>query len=189
MEAVGEIIMEAGYPTVLCFQVIQGYLNSSSSSGCRFPVSLLARMVTYRLLASHRAAPGGIGLQARLQMHDLNAVSARLCAGARLPHFIHGSQPAHASAGSSGERVLMLAQEVTRESFQMMQKSPWWGRYMSSPTLEQQSYDTALLYNKSQVSVAGPFEKHYFRNSRMGATNTWTILPPLMGVGSLGCSV
>ena len=27
MEAIGEIIMEAGYPTVLCFQVISGVHN------------------------------------------------------------------------------------------------------------------------------------------------------------------
>ena len=68
----------------------------------------------------------------------------------------------------------MLTQEVTPESFRMMQRSPWWGRYMSSPTLERQSYDTALLYNKRQVSAAGAFERHYFRSSRMGATHLCT---------------
>lgn len=70
---------------------------------------------------------------------------------------------------AAGERQsLMSIQEVTPESFEMMRKSPWWGRYMSSPTLEQQSYDTAILYNKSQVTAAGPFQKQHFRNSIMG---------------------
>ena len=83
----------------------------------------------------------------------------------------------------------MLAQEVTPESFRMMQRSPWWGRYMSSPTLQQQSYDTALLYNKRQVSAAGAFERHYFRNSRMGVHITCTILLLLMESYLLGCLV
>ena len=89
----------------------------------------------------------------------------------------HTRQPVHVcmlQQDSAGDYVLMLTQEVTQESFQMMQRSPWWGCYMSSPTLEQQSYDTALLYNKSQVNTAGAFEKHNFRNSRMGATTLCT---------------
>lgn len=59
-------------------------------------------------------------------------------------------------------------QEVTPESFEMMRRSPWWNRYMASPTCENQSYDTAILFSKSQVAAAGPFERHNFRNSRMG---------------------
>ena len=82
-----------------------------------------------------------------------------------------------------------MTQEITPESFQMMQRSPWWGRYISSPTLEQQSYDTALLYNKCQVSAAGAFERHYFRNSRMGASTFCTILLHLMECWLLGCLV
>ena len=101
-------------------------------------------------------------------MRFLKTVSARRSADAILPHTICGSQSSHAAAGCTGDHVLMATQEVTPESFQMMQRSPWWGRYMSSPTLERQSYDTALLYNKRQVSAAGAFERHYFRNSRMG---------------------
>ena len=34
MEAIGEIIMEAGYPTVLCFQVTLGVHKRSSAPGC-----------------------------------------------------------------------------------------------------------------------------------------------------------
>lgn len=49
----------------------------------------------------------------------------------------------------------------------MMRKSPWFGRYMASP-FGLQSYDTAILYNKSHVTRAGPFQKEPFDNSRMG---------------------
>ena len=58
-------------------------------------------------------------------------------------------------------------QEVTPESFEMMRQSPWFGRYMASP-LNPQSYDTAILYTKSHVTSARPFQKHPFKNSRMG---------------------
>ena len=37
MEAVGEIIMEAGYPTVICFQVIQGCHNLNFITDLPFP--------------------------------------------------------------------------------------------------------------------------------------------------------
>ena len=120
-------------------------------------------------------------------MHDLKPVSGRRAADILLPQTICGSQSLHAPTGSVGDHVLMVTQEVTPESFQMMQRSPWWGRYMSSPTLEQQSYDTALLYNKRQVSAAGAFERHYFRNSRMGATTLRTILLHLIEYLSLRC--
>ena len=106
-----------------------------------------------------------------------------------LPRTICGSQSSHAAAGRVGDHVLMMPQEVTPESYRMMQRSPWWGRYMSSPTLEQQSYDTALLYNKRQVSTAGAFERHYFRNSRMGAINLCTIflLSHRLSIVGLSC--
>ena len=104
----------------------------------------------------------------------ISSLSQQGSADRRLPWTIRGSQSMFAAAGHAGDHVLMVTQEVTPESFQMMQRSPWWGRYMSSPTLEQQSYDTVLLYNKRQVSTAGSFERHYFRNSRMGAINLCT---------------
>ena len=113
-------------------------------------------------------------------------VSARRSADGLLPRTIRGSQSSHATAKSVGDYALMATQEVTPESFRMMQRSPWWGRYMSSPTLEQQSYDTALLYNKRQVSAAGAFERHYFRNSRMGQAILCIIVSLLMGCWSLG---
>ena len=58
-------------------------------------------------------------------------------------------------------------QEVTPESYEMMRRSPWFGRYMASP-FGLQSYDTAILYNKSHVTAAGPFQMQPFNNSRMG---------------------
>ncbi len=61
----------------------------------------------------------------------------------------------------------LLVQEVTPESYEMMRRSPWFDRYMASP-FGMQSYDTAILYNKSHVTAAGPFQRQPFSNSRMG---------------------
>ena len=61
----------------------------------------------------------------------------------------------------------MSPQEVTSESYEMMRRSPWFSRYMASP-FGMQSYDTAILYNKSDVTGARPFQKQPFDNSRMG---------------------
>ena len=65
-------------------------------------------------------------------------------------------------------------QEVTPESYEMMKRSPWFGRYMASPS-GLQSYDTAILYNKSYVTAAGPFQRQPFNNSRMGKASHWAV--------------
>lgn len=83
----------------------------------------------------------------------------------------------HAPKGDPG-CTLLAVQEVTPESFEMMRAAPWWGRYMSSPAPDVQSYDTAIMYSKSQVTAAGPFQKYPFLNSRMGIFYCF-ILPAL----------